>query len=47
MWARHLAFSLWRGEEYVLQIDSHMRYGDALSLADRWAAEGGLTSVGK
>jgi hypothetical protein len=25
-WARHHAQSLWRGEEYVLQIDSHMRF---------------------
>ena len=25
-WARHLAQKLWRGEEYVLQIDSHMRF---------------------
>src|SRR5579859_5950607 len=25
-WARHQAQSLWRGEEYVLQIDSHMRF---------------------
>jgi [Skp1-protein]-hydroxyproline N-acetylglucosaminyltransferase len=24
--ARHLAESLWRGEEYFLQIDSHMRF---------------------
>ncbi|CAM9989884.1 unnamed protein product, partial [Phaeothamnion confervicola] len=25
-WARHLAQQLWRGERYVLQIDSHMRF---------------------
>ena len=25
-WARHQVQSLWRGEEYVLQIDSHMRF---------------------
>jgi hypothetical protein len=25
-WARHQAQSLWWGEEYVLQIDSHMRF---------------------
>jgi len=25
-WARHRAQSLWRGEEFVLQIDSHMRF---------------------
>ena len=25
-WARHLAGGLWQGEEYVLQIDSHMRF---------------------
>ncbi len=25
-WARHQAQSLWRGEEYTLQIDSHMRF---------------------
>jgi hypothetical protein len=25
-WARHHAQSLWRGEDYVLQIDSHMRF---------------------
>jgi len=24
--ARHIAASLWRGEEYVLQVDSHMRF---------------------
>jgi Glycosyltransferase (GlcNAc) len=26
VWARHLAMSLWRGEAFVLQIDSHMRF---------------------
>ena len=25
-WARHHSQTLWRGEEYVLQIDSHMRF---------------------
>ena len=25
-WARHLVQSLWRGEEYILQIDAHMRF---------------------
>ena len=25
-WARGVAFSLWRGEHYLLQIDSHMRF---------------------
>lgn len=25
-WARHLTQKLWRGEEYTLQIDSHMRF---------------------
>ena len=25
-WARHIAGSLWRGEDYLLQIDSHMRF---------------------
>ncbi len=25
VWARHLALSLRRGEEFVLQVDSHMR----------------------
>lgn len=25
-WARHQGQKLWRGEEYVLQIDSHMRF---------------------
>ncbi|HMA48318.1 MAG TPA: GlcNAc-transferase family protein, partial [Magnetospirillaceae bacterium] len=25
-WARHQVQSLWRGEDYVLQIDSHMRF---------------------
>lgn len=25
-WARHLVQSLWQGEEYYLQIDSHMRF---------------------
>ena len=25
-WARRHAISLWRGEEYSLQIDSHMRF---------------------
>ncbi|CAM9507295.1 unnamed protein product [Chrysoparadoxa australica] len=25
-WARHLAQGLWKGEKYVLQIDSHMRF---------------------
>jgi hypothetical protein len=25
-WARHQAQSLWRGEEFALQIDSHMRF---------------------
>ena len=25
-WARGVAFSLWRGEHYYLQIDSHMRF---------------------
>lgn len=25
-WARHHAQTLWRGEEYALQIDSHMRF---------------------
>ncbi len=27
-WARHKAQKLWRGEEFVLQIDSHMRFVD-------------------
>lgn len=27
-WARSIAHSLWQGEEYVLQIDSHMRFHD-------------------
>lgn len=27
-WARSVAHDLWRGEEYVLQIDSHMRFHD-------------------
>jgi hypothetical protein len=26
VWARGVAFSLWRGEDYYLQIDSHMRF---------------------
>jgi Glycosyltransferase (GlcNAc) len=26
VWARGVAFSLWRGEHYLLQIDSHMRF---------------------
>lgn len=26
VWARGVAFSLWRGERYYLQIDSHMRF---------------------
>jgi [Skp1-protein]-hydroxyproline N-acetylglucosaminyltransferase len=25
-WARHLCESLWQGENYILQIDSHMRF---------------------
>ncbi len=25
-WARHMGYKLWDGEEYVLQIDSHMRF---------------------
>jgi hypothetical protein len=25
-WARHIAGSLWQGESYFLQIDSHMRF---------------------
>ena len=25
-WARHQGQTLWRGEDYVLQIDSHMRF---------------------
>ena len=25
-WARGVAFSMWRGERYLLQIDSHMRF---------------------
>jgi len=25
-WARHICQSLWQGEEYVLQIDAHMRF---------------------
>ena len=25
-WARHLVQSLWQGEDYVLQIDAHMRF---------------------
>jgi hypothetical protein len=29
-WARHHAYGLWRGEDYVLQIDSHMRF------VERW-----------
>ncbi len=35
-WARALGYQLWRGEEYVLQIDSHMRFApgwDATLLA--------------
>jgi hypothetical protein len=28
-WARHTTERLWRGEAYVLQIDSHMRFADA------------------
>jgi hypothetical protein len=27
-WARHRGYKLWFGEEYVLQIDSHMRFAD-------------------
>jgi hypothetical protein len=27
-WARNIAFSLWDGEEYLLQIDSHMLFED-------------------
>ncbi|MGE3188548.1 MAG: GlcNAc-transferase family protein, partial [Vicinamibacterales bacterium] len=27
-WARHLTERLWQGEEYVLQIDAHMRFAD-------------------
>jgi glycosyltransferase involved in cell wall biosynthesis len=27
-WARNLASTLWDGEDYVLQIDSHMRFAD-------------------
>jgi len=27
-WARHLGYTLYRGEEYVLQIDSHMRFAE-------------------
>jgi len=26
VWARHLAFSAYRGEELVLSIDAHMRF---------------------
>lgn len=26
VWARGVAFSLWRGENYLLQLDSHMRF---------------------
>ena len=25
-WARHIAQALWQGEDFVLQIDSHMRF---------------------
>ena len=25
-WARHLAQGLWQGEDYFLQLDSHMRF---------------------
>jgi hypothetical protein len=28
-WARHQCLRLWHGEEYALQIDSHMRFVDA------------------
>lgn len=27
-WARHMGYKLWAGEEFVLQIDSHMRFAD-------------------
>ena len=43
VWARHLAFSMLRGETYVLQIDSHMRCGRCCyfvccsSLASVWS----------
>ncbi len=28
-WARHMSERLWQGEEYVLQIDGHMRFAEA------------------
>jgi glycosyltransferase involved in cell wall biosynthesis len=27
-WARHMGYKLWAGEDYVLQIDSHMRFAE-------------------
>src|SRR4051812_4520844 len=27
-WARHMGYRLWSGEDYVLQIDSHMRFAE-------------------
>jgi hypothetical protein len=27
-WARHMGYRLWNGEDYVLQIDSHMRFAE-------------------
>ncbi len=27
-WARHLGYTLYRGEDYILQIDAHMRFAD-------------------
>ncbi|MGE3277090.1 MAG: GlcNAc-transferase family protein [Vicinamibacterales bacterium] len=27
-WARHLTEQLWQGEDYVLQVDAHMRFAD-------------------
>ncbi len=41
-WARHLADSLWQGEEYTLYLDSHMRMPfkwDSSALAQLHAAE--------
>jgi hypothetical protein len=39
-WARHLTERLWAGEEYVLQIDGHMRFANAWDerLIDQLAA---------
>ena len=46
-WARGVAFSLWRGEDYFLQIDSHMRFRPGWDSYLIWQLEMTREDVGR